>query len=340
MNITNSYAINFIYTTLKTQNYSVNLKCNSTQNISFRAFDTLELKNFNINFTGYKNLININPYKALENIDSSKAIEDYIKNGMFIHVPPIGYKKFGEVFWEHFMSLKAQLKDITDSDLVYLKLRELAEKLSSPEELDKSAIRQVSERATVLGHNVKSLLNENRIKIDSNSVYLDVGCGNGEVAKCISEELKINPETIKGIEIIDRDDFCNITRYKFDGKHIPESFEKSDFVTIFNVLHHTQNDQEAYELLNSIYKHMKPNGTLLIRDHNTSSDNDIMYWQIRHLLPIKVSKVDPPCLVQDTVYHSDKEWIKMLTDIGFKMSFERKDKPFGNIYSFYLAMQK
>lgn len=306
---------------------------------AFKSADIIQLRKSNISFNGYRNLIKLSPYEALKNVDSAKALEDYIRNGMFIHVPPIKGKKFGDVFWEHFIREKSKFEQIADSDVIYAKLRKLAETLSSSEELDRAALKQVSERASALGKNVKNLL-DGKVYIKPDSVYLDVGCGNGEVAKCLSENLNLAPDAVKGLEIIERDDFCNIPRLKFDGKNIPKSIKKPDLVTIFNVLHHTRSEQEAQQLLKSVYQHMKSGGTLIIRDHNASSANDVTYWQIRHLLPIKVSRVDPPCLVQDTVYHTLDEWIKILTNIGFKTKFEKKDNSFNNIYSFYLIMQK
>ncbi|MBR6099576.1 methyltransferase domain-containing protein [bacterium] len=302
--------------------------------------DTVDFKRFNPVFTGYRNLLKINPYEMLLNPSSANALEDYIRNGMFIHVKQRGNEKFGDIFWNEFLKLKVKFQNCTDADEIYTELRKVAENLSSVEELDTAAKKQVLERAAALGSVVRKLFEEHHIFIRPESVYLDIGCGNGDVAKSISNELGFSEKSVKGLEILERDDFCNIRRYKFDGQNIPKTFEKSDFVTVFNVLHHTKSDKEAKNLLSSAYENMNKDGILMIRDHNVYTPNDIKYWQVRHLLPIRVSKVDPPCLVQDTVYHSADEWLSTLRHIGFKPKFVKTDKKHDDIYSFYLTVQK
>ena len=87
------------------------------------GYDSVEIRNKNnISFCGYQNTLKINPYDLLKNENTAKALEDYIRNGLFIHIPDVNGKKGGDVFWDLFMGLKDKFQNCSDSDVIYSEL--------------------------------------------------------------------------------------------------------------------------------------------------------------------------------------------------------------------------
>ena len=67
---------------------------------------------------------------------------------------------------------------------------------------------------------------------------LDVGTGNGSIAKAIA--LHRPDIKIEGIDVLIRP-YTHIPVHKFDGEHIPLSEKTVDVVSFVDVLHHTSN---------------------------------------------------------------------------------------------------
>jgi len=111
---------------------------------------------------------------------------------------------------------------------------------------------------------VKKLLNGKHI--------LDLGCGDGTTAKCISE-LCVD-YSYDGIDISEKSIFeaerKNISNCKFvqyDGKNIPYEDETFDVVFIACVLHHIET-QARTQILEEVYRVLKKGGVVIIFEHN------------------------------------------------------------------------
>lgn len=86
----------------------------------------------------------------------------------------------------------------------------------------------LNRRARILSDRLASVIPEN-------AAVLDVGCGDGKIARHVSEN---RPDlTIKGVDVLVRDETW-IPVDEFDGRHLPAGDNEFDVVTFVDVLHH------------------------------------------------------------------------------------------------------
>jgi SAM-dependent methyltransferase len=92
--------------------------------------------------------------------------------------------------------------------------------------------------ALVFGRRVQILAAHLAKEIPMRAEVLDVGTGDGSIAKAIA--LHRPDIKIEGIDVLIRP-YTHIPVHKFDGKHIPLSEKTVDVVSFVDVLHHTSN---------------------------------------------------------------------------------------------------
>jgi len=92
--------------------------------------------------------------------------------------------------------------------------------------------------ALVFGRRVRILAANLAKEIPIRAEVLDVGTGNGSIAKAIA--LHRPDIKIEGIDVLIRP-YTHIPVHKFDGEHIPLSEKTVDVVSFVDVLHHTSN---------------------------------------------------------------------------------------------------
>jgi ubiquinone/menaquinone biosynthesis C-methylase UbiE len=110
---------------------------------------------------------------------------------------------------------------------------------------------------------------------------LDVGCGNGDITKEYAKTLKIEPSNVCGIDILDYENTNNQFIYKkFNGCNIPYENNSFDLVVCFVMIHHVAADKIG--LINDIKRVLKPNGILIIREHDVTTTKDIIYLDLIH----------------------------------------------------------
>jgi ubiquinone/menaquinone biosynthesis C-methylase UbiE len=122
----------------------------------------------------------------------------------------------------------------------------------------------------------------------SNIKYLDYGCGNGSKTNKFANNFKLNKENIYGCDIKSWGPYeQKQIKHNFNFKYISEN-EKIDFhdnkfdiITCFFVLHHIKNLENTMKELQRV---IKPNGILLIFEHNIIDDSEFMLLDIEHLL--------------------------------------------------------
>jgi 2-polyprenyl-3-methyl-5-hydroxy-6-metoxy-1,4-benzoquinol methylase len=90
---------------------------------------------------------------------------------------------------------------------------------------------------------------------------LDVGCGDGLLAKRTGELLQI--EDVRGVDIKVQA-HCRIPVHGYDGVTLPFPEQTFDIVTISDVLHHTSNPEQV---LKELFRVTKPTGAVLVKDH-------------------------------------------------------------------------
>jgi len=68
----------------------------------------------------------------------------------------------------------------------------------------------------------------------------------------------------------------------YDGKNIPFKDNEFDIITIYMVLHHITNIDDILYLLNDAKRVLKPNGVLLLREHDFNTEFDEYYIDFIH----------------------------------------------------------
>jgi ubiquinone/menaquinone biosynthesis C-methylase UbiE len=118
-------------------------------------------------------------------------------------------------------------------------------------------------------HKVLQLKNDEK---DGNLAMLDVGCGDGLTSTFVEKHFPSWQTT--GIDISEKSIAAakkrNITKaafQMFDGQHIPFENASFDVVFIAAVLHHIEFSLHQ-NLLNEMYRVLKPGGRLYLFEHN------------------------------------------------------------------------
>lgn len=103
----------------------------------------------------------------------------------------------------------------------------------------KKSIGQAHEKL-IFNRRVRVLVDHIGGLLPDNARMLDVGTGDGQIAKMIGE--RGNGITVEGIDIMERETI-HIPVTLFDGKVIPMADNSVDVVTFVDVLHHTDDPQ-------------------------------------------------------------------------------------------------
>ena len=133
--------------------------------------------------------------------------------------------------------------------------------------------------------NSSRLFQKNNMDI-KNIKYLDIGCGNGYKTIQFTNLLGLKKENINGTDIKHWGPYNQEqTSYDFNFKFILEdgkldySNNSFDFITCFLMLHHVNDLQR---LIMEIKRVLKPNGILLIIEHDAHVDYDKLMLDILH----------------------------------------------------------
>ncbi len=128
-----------------------------------------------------------------------------------------------------------------------------------------------------------------------------------------------------GINIEDMKAFNYVTDTScveiYDGIHIPYPDSFFDIVTITMVLHHIDNLNGQTELIKEIYRVLKPDGYLFIKEHDILNDKQKIYTDFIHYF-YELSynyyfNIDYLEIHHSTRYLSKTELDHMLRDTGF-----------------------
>ncbi len=112
-------------------------------------------------------------------------------------------------------------------------------------------------------------------KCDTNTMYLDVGGGNGKISSAIGKRLGIDKNNIFCADIKDWFDSDrvvsdDVTNIEIDGQNLPFENGTFDLITCFQSLHHMEH---LNVMLFEISRVLKKGGTLIIREHDCPSSN-------------------------------------------------------------------
>ena len=122
------------------------------------------------------------------------------------------------------------------------------------------------------------------ISINSNSKFLDIGCGRGNILGSLSSKLKFNKKPL-GIDIIDHKDrdkrinFKRINAINFSLKNN----QKFDFIIIKQTIH-LMKFNEIKKILNLLKKKLNQNGKILIFTLDTNKNEIPTFKTMRQKL--------------------------------------------------------
>jgi len=162
---------------------------------------------------------------------------------------------------------------------------------------------------------------------------LDVGCAEGSITSALGAALNLREENIHGCDVRDVPPIGAKFSFKTieaDGS-LPYQDRSFDFVTLLMVLHHVS---DAEFLLKEIKRVLKPNGILLLREHDCDSELLAKVIDVMHGLYTRVwsdpAEMGTFCGFYMAGYRPKSVWRKMLMQAGFSAfdsSPDRSDKP-------------
>jgi ubiquinone/menaquinone biosynthesis C-methylase UbiE len=119
----------------------------------------------------------------------------------------------------------------------------------------------------------------------SNFTYLDIGCGNGNKTKLLANTFGIPLSHVYGTDIENWGPYSKTKKFNFHFRFIQKNnlldFEENqfDFISCFFTLHHVD---KLSLLLNEIKRILKPNGILLIIEHDAIHSLDSIIIDLQH----------------------------------------------------------
>lgn len=175
------------------------------------------------------------------------------------------------------------------------------------------------------------------------SCYLDIGCFDGKITESLGKYFGLSNLQIYGVDVESSVD-AGIIFSVYDGKTLPYSDNSFDLITCMMVLHHIPKENLA-KLCHEINRVMKPNGVLILREHDVEEKKKEGKTEVLDLMHNFYDYVwtDKPKETQwETNYKSNVEWTNLLEQNGFKLRsppaiYHGDRNPF---FTYYASYQK
>jgi ubiquinone/menaquinone biosynthesis C-methylase UbiE len=178
---------------------------------------------------------------------------------------------------------------------------------------------KISERAWNRINDFKKYL-----KIDEIKRVLDIGAGNGEILAGIGNYLKISKENLWAVDV----KYYGTTElekrlcFQKVATNNPIKFpnESFDLIMLLQVMHHMI---DLDLKLKEVYRLLKPNGLLFIREHDCRNIYVSNLIDIEHMLyDVTLSNTTYKDAINGytgTIYRSKENWTTLLASNGFKL---------------------
>ena len=123
------------------------------------------------------------------------------------------------------------------------------------------------------------------MKMNHNTKYLDIGCGDGKKTNLIGKIFNIKKNNIYGTDIELWGPYMANKKFNFDFKYILKNEKLDfpdntfDFITCILTLHHIKN---LDSMINEIYRVLKPHGSFILIEHDILNYMDNLIVDIQH----------------------------------------------------------
>ena len=125
-----------------------------------------------------------------------------------------------------------------------------------------------------------------KLKINN---YLDIGCGNCKLTENLGTKLGLKNSNIYGVDLAsfaeqndwDRKNLKINFEVIKENKKLPFKDNKFSVISLFMVLHHVKNLDLMFR---ELYRILKKDGIIIIREHDAYSYADKMLCDIEHIL--------------------------------------------------------
>lgn len=166
---------------------------------------------------------------------------------------------------------------------------------------------------------MKFLQGKLRTKIIS---YLDIGCAEGSLTVEIGKRLKLSKYHIHGCDIRDIKKTANFNFRLIKNDKLPYENNSMSVISVIMVLHHVK---ELKKMLSEIYRVLQPGGYLLIKEHDSTSEQFSNFIDVVHgLYSLSLSHpVEDPTFCENyyASYKAENEWRNIITSVGFDKTF-------------------
>ncbi len=184
---------------------------------------------------------------------------------------------------------KISKEKLLDIDFINLVLKKNTQHKNSREKINiKSICNNWTYIIEYIGLILKKNNKEKNLNIDLEKIkYIDIGCGSGNKTNKFAQELGLDYKNVYGADIstwgpYNQKEYSHKFNFiKIAGDKIDIGDNSVDFVSCILMLHHVKNLES---LLKEIKRILKPNGTLLIIEHNNYDDYDNLVLDTLHML--------------------------------------------------------
>jgi len=179
----------------------------------------------------------------------------------------------------------------------------------------------------------------------SNITYLDVSCGSGSKTKLFADKLGLSKHNVWGTDIEAwgpyKSKAVRSVQFKLlQNNKLDWGDNQFDLLSIFFAIHHLTPDQTHY-LLKEFKRVLKPNGILIIIEHNILDDYDHLIVDIEHSINAYIYDKKPDDTYANYFNYMELDFVlgqhnfhwaygyQMTNNVGFGV---RYDNPYYGLY--------
>lgn len=215
-----------------------------------------------------------------------------------------------------------------DSHIPYAEIRKIYIELSNKYNIQ-NKLTETKDRAVGRLKSMSYILKHIKVKP---SVYLDIGCFDGNITEEVGKYFEL--DTIYGIDIIDFPNRNKNITFSLYKDTIPFADNSVDIITCLMVLHHV-NDINMFIL--EIKRILKPNGIIIIREHNVTNKYESSLLDMMHKFYDNVWNDPTEQWSPESIcnYYSYVDLTKIFENYGFSIHKSINISSTNNIYKNY-----